>query len=160
MTPDDAGVRKVFTVTTDKYKQGDEFGFAVVKAGCTVEEEEACAVDPTNCEDAELCDHRYDSGTAVNTGEETPATCGWSQNVQCASKSPFANLTVENRTCLARPQGYWLNRVIPNHATHQGTISAVWQGRTYTPHPTPPHPTPLHPTGSPAAFPSLDADAV
>ena len=134
MTPDNADVRKVFTVTTDKYKPGDEFGFAVVKAGCTVQEEEACAADPNQCEDAELCDHRYDSGTAVNTGEETPSTCGWSNNLTCSSKSPFANLTVDARTCLARPEGYWLNRVVP--ATHNATISAVWQGDVpFTPQP-------------------------
>ena len=113
-----------FTVTTDKYEVGDQFGFAVVKAGCTVEEEEACALDPTRCEHDELCDHRYDSGSSVDTWDEQDYTCGWSKNTLCSSKSPFANLTVDARTCLADPHGAWLNRVVP--ANHEGAISAVW----------------------------------
>ena len=125
MTSSDPNALHVFTVTTDKYEVGDEFGFAVIKAGCTVEEEQACAVDPTKCEHAELCDHRYDSGSAVDTATDAQDyTCGWSRNTLCSSKSPFTNLTLDARTCLADPNGAWLNRVVP--ANHGGAISAVW----------------------------------
>ena len=133
MVPDDAGARKVFTVTTDAYRPGDQFGFAVIQAGCSRAEEAACADDPSACEHAELCDHRYDSGRATQEEEEeeegkggstSPATCGWTKRIRCASNSPFARLPVESRTCVADPTGPWLNRVVPRD--HDGVISAVW----------------------------------
>ena len=104
MTPTD-GSRNTFTVTTSEYGAGDSFGFAVIEAGCTVEDEAMCngtnEDSPEFCKTNELCDHRYDSGTADYTTqpgdpqyEGHNITC-WKDKQRCSSSSPFFFLNYE-----------------------------------------------------------------
>ena len=135
MTPTDAS-RNTFTVTTSEYGAGDSFGFALVEAGCTTEDEAPCVGDredaPEFCKTSELCDHRYDSGTAQYTTapgdpqfEGHNVTC-WKDKQRCSSASPFFFMNYEQRTCLREPGGPWFNRVLPGDAVAQGAYSAVW----------------------------------
>jgi hypothetical protein len=135
MTPTDDS-RNAFTVTTSEYGPGDSFGFAVIEAGCTAEHETLCNVPaedaPAFCKEQELCDHRYDSGTADYTTqpgdpnyEGHNVTC-WKDKQRCSSASPFFFMDYEKRTCLREAGGPWFNRVLPPAAVTNGEYSAVW----------------------------------
>lgn len=134
--------RNTFTITTDMYVPGDSYGFAVIEGGCTVDDEvrggcvsSAGEDAPQDCKLEELCDHRYDSGTATETVLGDPLhniTC-WRDTMRCSTASPFAQIPFEDRTCLREPGGYWLNRVLPQSAADSGEISAVWGSCESTP---------------------------
>ena len=137
MTPVDDS-RNAYTVTTDKFAAGDSFGFAVVEAGCTIEDESICVSEPGSddapqiCKEQELCDHRYDVGTAEYTtqidepeGVGHDRTC-WDGSTRCSSASPFHDLPMEQRSCLRDPHDAWLNRVLSPDMEATGAVSAVW----------------------------------
>ena len=131
MEPTDAS-RNVFTVTTSEYGAGDSFGFAVIEAGCTMEHEAACDVPgedaPAFCKEQELCDHRYDSGTANYTtqGDKDHSVTCWKDKQRCSSASPFFYVEDNARSCLREPNGPWFNRVLPSGSVANGEYSAIW----------------------------------
>ena len=133
MSPVD-DTHNVFTVTTSELGAGDNFGFAVVEAGCTVEDEIACSGpeedQPEQCKNEALCDHRYDSGTfdthtLPQDHDARVASCS-NGETRCSSFSPFAFIPVEQRTCVGAPGGPWFNRVLPQASVDVGEYSAVW----------------------------------
>ena len=128
--------RNAFTITTSEFGPGDTFGFAVVEAGCTVEDERECVGpeldQPARCKRLDLCDHRYDSGTfdplALTSDPNYDGhniTC-WNGDTRCSSSSPFAFLPYEKRTCIGAPGGPWFNRVLTRAHVKAGEYSAVW----------------------------------
>jgi surface protein len=123
-----------FTVTTDKYKVGDNFGFAIVQQGCMPEQEEACekATDPNMCKIQNSCDHRYDSGQKETdkNGISTNTTC-WSGGNKCWSQSPFAKPEADLKCLAGAGKGPWYNRIVP--ADNAGAVEAVWGSCAKTP---------------------------
>ena len=87
---------------------------------------------PAICKEQELCDHRYDVGTAEYTtqidepeGVGHDRTC-WDGSKRCSSASPFHDLPMEQRSCLRDPHDAWLNRVLTPDMEATGAVSAVW----------------------------------
>ena len=111
--------RNVFEVTTDRYGTGDVYGFAVVEAGCNVEDETNCEKGPDgDCKDRNICDHRYDSGTKGPTNvphEDANITC-W-EGERCSSASPLWHRIRSHKpgskSCMTVFGDTWWNRVVP-----------------------------------------------
>jgi len=117
MIPDTAQ-RNSFTITTSAYGTGDVYGFSVIEAGCNVKDEQDCEKDDLGeCKNANICDHRYDSGTVHATDLSTKTnniTC-W-EGDRCSSKTPFAHPIRWHKPggheCFTL-MGEWWNRVVP-----------------------------------------------
>ena len=121
--------RNVFEVTTDRYGTGDVYGFAVVEAGCNVEDETNCERGSDgDCKDKNICDHRYDSGTKGPTNvphKDTNITC-W-EGERCSSASPLwhpiRSHKPGSKSCMTVFGDTWWNRVVP---PRERRIQYVW----------------------------------
>ena len=119
---EETDVKGVFSVTTDLYSPGDEFAFAVYEGTCTPWEEEYCILKG-NCGTRNNCEHRYDSGLAMNFKQVSCYSPNREfENHTCAGASPLYESSCAKRIVTSGDGFVWYNRIVPDSTS----VSYVW----------------------------------